>query len=161
MYEYVIWESVVVILETIMLGAAGSGFYDLTRAAAKLALSSIKQDRPDLIEAAERAAQVNDDDALRDALIDAIKVVAGSGHVNIGESLITAVREATFDHQRGVIIIGGATIDAPVLVTGGGANATGKTVVEGDTALISSGTSIRVGSGASITLTGDATITQT
>jgi hypothetical protein len=52
-------------------------------------------------------------------------------------------------------------IDAPVLVTGGGANATGKTVVEGNTALISAGTSIRVGSGASITLTGDATITQT
>jgi hypothetical protein len=151
----------VAILETLLLGLAANGVYDLTKEAAVRTFSSIKQSRPDLIEAAENAARTKDDDALRHALAGAIEVAAATGHVKIEGAFLSAVREAQFDHQQGTIIIGGTRVNAPILVTGGGAGATGNTIIDGDTVLSSSGTSIEVGRGASITMTGGASIKQT
>jgi hypothetical protein len=149
------------IFETLLLGLAESGVYDLTKEAVVRAFESIKKSRPDLIEAAENAAKTNDDDALRNALVGAIEVAAATGHVKIKGAFISAAREAQFDHQQGTIIIGETKVNAPILVTGGGAGATGKTIIDGDTVLSSSGTSIEVGRGASIVMTGGASIKQT
>lgn len=149
------------ILETLLLGLAANGVYDLTKETAVLALKSINQSRPDLIEAAENAAKTKDDDALRNALAGAIEVAAATGQVKIEGAFLSAVREAHFDHQQGTIIIGKTRVNAPILVTGGGAGATGKTIIGGGIIMSSSGTSIEVGRGASITMTGGASIKQT
>lgn len=150
-----------VILESLLVGLATNGVYDLTKEAAGRAFSLIKQSRSDLIEAAENAAKTEDDDALRDALAGAIEVAASTGHVKIEGALLSAVKEAKFDHQQGTIIIGRTRVRAPTLVTGGGSGATGKTIIDEDTVLDSSGTSIKVGSGASIIMEGGASIKQT
>ena len=149
------------LLETLLLGLAANGVYDITKSAALKAFSSIKQSRPDLIDAVENAAKAKDDNALRNALSGAIEVAAATGHVEIEGALLSALREAKFDHQQGTIVIGSTRVSAPILVTGGGAGATGKTIIDGNTVLDSSGTSIKVGKGASIIMTGGASIKQT
>ena len=120
----------------------------------------IKESRPDLVEAAEIAAAKGDDGGLRQALAGAIEVAAADGHVQIEGAHIAAVKSASFDHQTGTIVIGVTKIHAPVLVTGGGTNATGETRIGGGTVLSSAATSINMGAGASIRMTGNASIKQ-
>lgn len=149
------------ILETFLIGLAVRGVYDLTKEGAVRAYDALKASRPDLITKIENAAKSGDDDALRAAIVGAIEVAAATGHVEIRGTLISAAKQAMFDHQQGMISIGGTNIHAPTLVTGGGAGATGETVITGGTVLSSSGTSIDVGHGASIRMTGGASIKQT
>lgn len=149
------------LLETILVDLAVHGLYDLTKAAAAKAVEAIKTSRPDLIEKVEQAASAGDDAALRDALAGALEVAAASGHVQIDNALVTAARQATFDHQRGKVSIAGTTIIAPVLFTGGTTDALGRTILGGGTKLKSQGTSIDIGHGASIQITGNASIKQT
>ncbi|MEO8926177.1 MAG: hypothetical protein ABI306_03345 [Caulobacteraceae bacterium] len=149
------------LLEAILVDLAAHGLYDLTKAATAKAFEAIKTSRPDLIEKAERAAAAGDDNELRNALAGALDVAAASGHVQIDNALITAARQATFDHQHGTVSIGGTTVTAPILVTGGGSSASGETKIGGGTKLKSQGTSIDIGHGASIQITGNASIKQT
>lgn len=85
---------------------------------------------------------------------------AGSGAIDIDSSLLTAIRGARFDHAHGTINISNSTVQAPVLVTGGSAGATGQTVIGGNTSLKSQGTEIKIGTGASIKISGNASIKQ-
>ena len=85
---------------------------------------------------------------------------AGEGVIQVDRSLLEAIRGIRFDHQSGLGTINRSTISAPVLVTGGGAGATGETEVGGGTELKSKGTSIRVDKGASIKIRGNASIRQ-
>lgn len=148
------------IIETILLGMAASGAYDLTKEGAKIAYQAVLSKRPDLIEAAESAAEAGDDQGLRTALTGAFEVLAGAGEVSIDGAVIEALRQATFDHQQGTVVIAGTQISAPVLVTGGGSGAKGKTVIGGGTSLSSAGTKATLTGSASITLTGNAQIKQ-
>jgi hypothetical protein len=149
------------ILETFFTGLAVRGVYDLTKEGAVRAYNALKTSRPDLIEKVEQAAKSGDDDALRAAIVGALEVAAATGQVEIQGAFLSAAKQATFDHQQGTISIGGTSIHAPSLVTGGGVGATGETVISGGTVLSSAGTSINVGHGASIRMTGGASIKQT
>ncbi len=148
------------ILETMLLGLAVNGAYDLTKEGATRAFNAVKKNRPDLIESAEVAAINKDDEALRSALSGAIEVAAATGHVELQGAILSAVNEARFDHQQGMITIGAAKIYAPTLVTGGGIGATGETTIGGGTTLNSAGTRIEVGQGSFIRVTGNASIKQ-
>lgn len=149
------------ILETFLTGLAVRGVYDLTKEGALRAYDALRTSRPDLIDKVEQAAQSGDDAALREAIVGAIEVAAATGHVEIQGALLSAIKQATFDHQQGTIFIGGTNIHAPTLVTGGGAGATGETVISGGTVLSSAGTSVNIGHGASIRMTGGASMKQT
>lgn len=149
------------ILETMLLGMATNGVYDFTREVAVKAFDWIRQNRSDLITQSDDAARCQDDAALRAALSGALIVAAESGNVLISGATISAVSEASFDHQHGTIIIGKTKIYAPTLVTGGSDGASGTTKIDSHTVLRSSGTSIVVGHGAAITMTGAASIKQT
>ena len=88
-----------------------------------------------------------------------LDVYAGQGSIDIENSLINAIRCASFNHSDGTINIDGSVIQAPRLVTGGADGATGTTTIKG-TNLKSKGTEIRMGKNASIRMKGGARIVQ-
>ncbi len=146
------------VLETVLMGAAASAVGGLTKDAALAALKFLTQKRPDVVRRVEGAATPDD---LRRELVGAIEIAAADGRVAISGVFVQALRSAMFDHQHGVVQIGGTTIQAPVLTTGGGKGATGKTIIEGGTVLRSNGTEVQIGRGASIVITGGASMKQT
>ncbi len=137
----------------------GSGVAaNLTTTALQAAFQKVLASRPE-IEAKLSAPQSPTDfqEALGD-LAGALEALAGSGSIAIDGSVITALREARFDHQSGKVTIGNSLVNAPLLQTGG--TGSGQTVIGGNTELKSAGTSIKVGHGASIVITGNAGVKQ-
>lgn len=116
--------------------------------------------KPSLEQAIQQARTSKEIELIFKEAVGVIDASAGTGSIGIDRALIEAIRGIRFDHEHGVVHISGSTIQAPVLVTGGGITATGKTTVGGNTILKSEGTSISVGSGCSIVMTGGAKITQ-
>ncbi len=90
--------------------------------------------------------------------IGIIDAKAGTGKIDIDDTLLNAMRGIRFDHQNGTVQIAGSTITAPLLSTGG--KGSGKTSIKGGTTLKSAGTQIDIGRGASIEISGDAEIRQ-
>lgn len=84
---------------------------------------------------------------------------AGSGTIDIDQTMINAIRSAKFNHANGTVTIDDSTIYAPKLVTGGDRGATGTTTITG-TNLKSRGTEIKMGKKASIKMSGSARIEQ-
>lgn len=87
-----------------------------------------------------------------------IEAAAGSGSIEIDQSILEALRGIRFDHQNGTIVIQGSVLKSGVLETGGSGN--GTTAISGSR-LKSQGTEMLVGSGATIKITGNAKIIQT
>ena len=117
--------------------------------------------KPDL-ESRLRSAQTTKDieDIFREA-VGVIDANAGEGTIEVDGALLEAIRGIRFDHAFGRVTVSGATISAPVLVTGGGTGATGETNIKGGTELKSKGTSIKIVKNASIKMTRNGQIKQT
>ena len=116
---------------------------------------------PPLAEDMQGASTTQDVERIFRDLVGVIDAHAGTGAIKMDGALLSALREIRFDHAGGRIHIGNTTIQAPVLVTGGRAGATGETIIDGKTKLKSAGTEIDVGQGAQIKAIGNAQIEQT
>ena len=86
-----------------------------------------------------------------------IEAMAGYGAINIDGAIITAMRNATFDHQNGTVTIGKTKISAKILSIGS-KSGSGRTDISGETTLKGGGSTVEVTKGAAIMLTGSATI---
>ncbi|MGV1017822.1 MAG: hypothetical protein ACOYBW_10660 [Fluviibacter phosphoraccumulans] len=116
--------------------------------------------KPALEQAILEAKTSADIESIFKEALGVIDASAGSGAIEVDGALIEAIRGIRFDHEHGLVHISGSTVQAPVLVTGGGVAATGKTTIGANTVLKSKGTSIDVGNGCSIVMSGNAKITQ-
>ncbi len=150
--------------EHFLTALAAHATFDASKEALKRAFAYVQSTRPDLARRAEAAQASGDMNEAEKVFREAVGVIvaeAKTGKIAINQAIITALNGVKFDHQHGQITIGNAVVAAKVLVTGGGATATGTTKIEGNTSLRSAGTRINVGQGAGITITGNAKITQT
>ncbi|WP_430463301.1 hypothetical protein [Tabrizicola sp.] len=147
-------------LESFLVGLAANAFYGVTAQSARTLLAWLRQNKPEMVDAVDAAAARSDDEALKQALLGTIEILASNGQIEISGADIEALRAARIDHEQGLILIGQTRITAPSLVTGGGAGATGQTIIGGDTVLRSQGTQVSVGAGASIIITGNASMKQ-
>jgi hypothetical protein len=118
----------------------------------------IKPELEDKLKAASTSSEI--EEIFREA-VGVIDAAAGTGNISIDGGLLEAIRGIRFDHAHGTVNIAGTTIKSQVLVTGGSASASGKTVIGGNTEMKSQGTSIQLGEGCSIVMTGGASIKQT
>jgi len=95
-------------------------------------------------------------------VIQKIKVVfearAGDGSIIIYKTVIRALGGATFDHEKGIIKIGGSRIRARVLVIGGSAGSTGETTIGENSEVGSERATMKTGRRASVKMTGGASI---
>jgi hypothetical protein len=152
------------LLEHFFIAIAAHLTADISKEGIKRAFAYVASRRPDLASAA-RAAEASGN--LRDierVFTEAVGVIladANSGSIKLDAATLQALNGIKFDHQHGEVHIRGSRISSKVLVTGGGAGATGKTVISENTSLRSQGTSIEIGSGCSIVMTGSASIKQT
>lgn len=147
-------------LESFLVGLAANAVYGVTAQSARTLLAWLRQNKPDVVDAVDAAAAHSDDEALKKALLGTIEILANNGQIIVSGADMEALRAAKIDHEQGLIVIGQTRITAPSLVTGGGAGATGQTIIGGDTVLRSQGTQVSVRAGASITITGNASIKQ-
>ncbi|PHR22506.1 MAG: hypothetical protein COA36_17755 [Desulfotalea sp.] len=119
---------------------------------------SVKPELENKIKAAKTSTDI---EAIFKEAVGVIDAYADQGNITIDGGLLKALRGIRFDHAHGTVNIAGTTIKSEVLVTGGSAGSSGKTVIGGNTSMKSQGTSIERGEGCSITMTGGANITQT
>ena len=150
-------------LEHFFVAMAAHATVDISKEALKRVFDFVATRRPDLAQAAGKAEASGNLGDIEKVFRDALGVIvaeASNGQLKVDAAVLEALNGIKFDHQHGEVLIAGARISSKVLVTGGGAGATGKTMIGGNTSMRSQGTSIEVGSGASITMTGGATIKQ-
>ncbi|CCG42201.1 hypothetical protein [Magnetospirillum molischianum] len=151
-------------LEHFLIAMAAHATVDISKEALKFAFDYVAARRPDLAKAAAQAEASGNLQDIEKVFRDAVGVIvaeASNGSIKIDAGVLEALNGIKFDHQHGEVQIAGARISSKLLVTGGGAGASGKTVIGGNTSLRSQGTSIEVGAGCSIVMTGGATIKQT
>ena len=117
--------------------------------------------KPTLTQEMQTVSTTHDIERIFREAVSVIDAHAGTGSIRVDGAVLSALRGIRFDHAKGTIHIGDATVQAPVLVTGGQGGANGKTRIEGNTRLKSDGTEIDVGKGAKIEMTGNAEIEQT
>ncbi len=95
-------------------------------------------------------------------VIKKIKVVlearAGDGGIEIDNTIIQALGGATFDHERGIVIIGNSKITAKVLVVGGSAGSSGETTIGRDTEMGSERAKMKTKGNAQVKIKGNASI---
>lgn len=116
--------------------------------------------KPELQSSLDNAQSLSDIEKIFEEAVGVIDANAGTGTLALSGADLEAVKGIRFDHSGGFVTIGDTKIKSSVLVTGGGAGATGQTHITGNTSLSSHGTSIKVGAGCSIKITGGATIKQ-
>ena len=126
----------------------------------KAAYKQVFELRPDLEQRITHPTSGPDMQAALSEVAGVLEALAGDGSISIDGGIIDALRSATFNHQDGLIHIGNTKITAPVLNTGG-TGPPGKTVIDGDSELRSTGTTMKIGKGASIIMEGGARIKQT
>ena len=144
----------------IVTSIAGSYFVRFSSKAFESLFEKVFQRKPELATNLQAAQSTQDIEAVFQEAVGVIDAQAGEGTIEVDGALLDAIRGIRFDHQAGLVVIADSTISAPVLVTGGGADATGQTDVTGDFELKSAGTSIK-GKNAAIIITGNANIKQT
>ena len=115
--------------------------------------------KPTLRNRANAVQTTTDIEAIFREAVGVIDAAAGSGSIEVDKALLTALRGIQFDHQAGMVLIEGSMLEAPFLVTGGGAGATGKTKIKGSN-LKSEHTEIKMNDASSITMTGGSRIIQ-
>ncbi|MCD9544896.1 hypothetical protein GLP24_08545 [Photobacterium carnosum] len=115
---------------------------------------------PELQKSLDNAQTLNDIEDIFTRAIGVIDASAASGELTINGAFLDAVKGIRFNHADGTVNIGNTSIKSEVLVTGGGANATGRTHITENTTMSSKGTSISLGNGCSIVMTGGASIHQ-
>ena len=150
--------------ESLLNAIAAQTVVDISKEVLKQAFDFVAKSRPDLAKAAKQAEASGNDQDIEKVFQTAVSVIvaeAAKGSINIDAGKLQALNGIKFDHQDGKVYIKGTQIYSKALVTGGGAGATGKTVIGGNTSLRSQGTSIEVGAKCSIVMTGGATIKQT
>ncbi len=119
----------------------------------------VLEKKPQLKEQITKAKTPKDVENIFKEAIGVLDANAGTGKIEIDQTIISAIRMAKFNHANGTVTIDNSTISAPRLVTGGDHGAKGSTTIKG-TNLKSKGTEIRMGKNASIKITGDAHIDQ-
>lgn len=146
---------------SLITGFASGIFANFSTDAVKLLFTKAFELKPGIETELLNAKNTSDiEKVFRDA-VGVIDANAGSGSINVDNSLLEALRGIKFDHAQGLVTIGNSTVEAPILVTGGGQGATGKTTISENTELKSKGTSIQVGKGCGIHISGNANIKQT
>ncbi len=149
------------ITTSIITGIASGMLANFSTDAVKHFFTAAFSVKPELEEKLKLANTSSDIEAIFREATGVIDAVAGAGNITIDGALLEAMRGIRFDHAHGTVNIAGTTIKSQVLVTGGSASATGKTVIGGNTEMKSQGTSIQLGEGCSIVMTGGASIKQT
>lgn len=149
------------ITTSVVTGIASGMLANFSTDAVKQFFSQVFKEKPELEERLIIAKTSDDIEALFKEAVALIDANATTGHINVDGGLLQALRGIRFDHAHGTVSIAGTSISSPVLVTGGGNYASGKTVIGGNTVMKSDGTSIYVGNGCSIVMTGGARIKQT
>jgi hypothetical protein len=144
---------------SIITEIAAGYFTHFTAPAVQRFFEAAFEGRPSLEEDLKKAQSPDEFVRIFREAAGVIDAAAGTGRIEVDRALLEAARGARFDHQHGTIQIGGSTIQAPILQTGGGVGATGSTHIT-DSSLKSQGTRIDIGKGASIRMTGGATIKQ-
>lgn len=147
-------------MDPITTSVLTSIFANFATDAVKHLFSEAFKARPELQKKLEAAESSYDFEAVFREITGVIDVNAASGAISIDGALLEALRGIRFDHGHGTVHIAGTTLNASVLVTGGGSNSSGKTVIGENTLMKSGGTSISVGTGCSIVMTGGAQIRQ-
>lgn len=150
-------------LEHFLTALAADATFSLSKDALRQAFAYVRKAKPDLAKRAAAAEAAGNIDEIEKVFREAVGIIvaeAKTGKIAINQASITALNGVKFDHQHGTITIGNTVVSAKVLVTGGGAKATGTTKIEGNTSLRSAGTRIDVGHGAGIVITGGAKIEQ-
>jgi len=145
------------ILNAIISFGSGLGA-NLTATGLTSAFQHVFSRRPDLEQRLQHPTSSEDFARATQETTGILEALAGSGVITIDHAVISALRAAQFDHQNGFIHIGGTSIVAPVVQTGGAGS--GTTLITGGTTLKSQGTSIQIGTGASIQISGNANIKQ-
>lgn len=146
---------------SIVTGIASGILANFSTDAVKHFFTSVFSVKPELEEKLRSANTSSDIEAIFREAVGVIDAAASTGNITIDGGLLEAIRGIRFDHAHGTVYIAGTTIKSQVLVTGGSASATGRTVIGGNTEMKSKGTSIQIGEGCSIVMTCGASIKQT
>ncbi len=148
------------IISNIIAGIASGMLANFSTDAVKKFFLTVFSEKPELEEKLKSTETISDIEQIFREAVGVIDACAKEGDINVDGGLLEALRGIKFDHAHGTVNIAGATLKAQVLVTGGGAGATGQTVIGENTEMKSQGTSIQLGEGCSIVMTGDASIKQ-
>ncbi len=146
---------------TFITGVAGGILANFATEKIKALFETAARLKPTLAQDMQAVSTTHDIERIFREAVGVIDAHAGTGTIKVDGALLSALRGIRFDHAAGTIRIGDATVEAPVLVTGGQPGATGKTNIDENTRLKSAGTEIDVGKGAKIEITGNAKIEQT
>lgn len=149
------------ITTSIVTGIASGILANFSTDGVKHFFTSVFSVKPELEKKLKSASTSSDVEEIFREAVGVIDAVVDTGNIKIDGGLLEAIRGIRFDHAHGTVNIAGTTIKSQVLVTGGSASATGKTVIGGNTEMKSQGTSIQLGEGCSIVMTGGSTIKQT
>lgn len=150
-------------IETTLLSILTGALGNLTADAVKNLIAKVVKNHPEIEEQSsllETPLPLDEVDKLFSQMEGAIQAAAAAGEITLDGADLHALSGIKFDHQSGSVLINGSKIQASILVTGGGNNATGQTVIQGDTTMNSQGTSIKMTGGAQIVMTGGARIIQ-
>lgn len=149
--------------ETTLLTVLTGALSNLTADAVKTIIVKLANNHPEIgqqVSLLETPLPLVEIDRLFSKMKGTIQVAAADGEIQLNGAELHALSGIKFDHQSGSVLIHEAKIKAHLLVTGGGANATGKTVISGDTTMSSNGTKVTISGGARIVMTGGARIIQ-
>ena len=149
--------------ETTLLTVLTGALSNLTSDAVKAIIAKLANKHPEIeqqFSLLKTPLPLDKIDKLFSQMEGAIQAAAAAGEIHLNGTELHALSGIKFDHESGRVLIHGAKIEASILVTGGGANATGKTVISGNTTMSSKGTSVKMTGGAQIVITGGARIIQ-
>ena len=116
--------------------------------------------KPELESLIRGARTPQDVEQIFEEISGIIEVDAGTGSIDIDNAIITAIRNATFNHSDGTVTINDSKIMAPILRIGGFDGASGTTNINAPD-LRAKGSAIKGGKRTSIRIKGNAGIRMT